>query len=165
MVRSAANWWLRTGCKIEGITVLGNGTKLKHKIVGKISWSHVPGLVYIDVPDGVMDPYVTVLSWNWIGDTIISGPGRIWLSELVISFYESESILMSDAETHIVISPQWNFGRSRNGKIIFYTWFYFLIPFFQRIKGHFLMPVSEIKPLRLKNPVSGQHTQWGSEIH
>lgn len=47
--------------KIESVTVLGNGTKLMHKIVGKISWSHVPGLVYIDVPDGVMDPYVTVL--------------------------------------------------------------------------------------------------------
>ena len=47
--------------KIEDITVLGNGTKLSHKIVGKISWSHVPGLVYIDVPASVKDKYVTVL--------------------------------------------------------------------------------------------------------
>lgn len=47
--------------KIEEITVVGNGAKLNHKIVGKISWSHVPGLVYIDVPENVLDKYVTVL--------------------------------------------------------------------------------------------------------
>jgi alpha-L-fucosidase len=47
--------------KIQEITVVGNGTKLNHKVVGKISWSHVPGLVYIDVPPIVLDQYVTVL--------------------------------------------------------------------------------------------------------
>ncbi len=47
--------------KIEDITVVGNGTKLSHKIVGKISWSPVPGLVYIDVPESVLDKYITVL--------------------------------------------------------------------------------------------------------
>jgi alpha-L-fucosidase len=47
--------------KIEDITVVGDGTKLTHKIVGKILWSHVPGLVYIDVPEKVLDKYVTVL--------------------------------------------------------------------------------------------------------
>jgi alpha-L-fucosidase len=47
--------------KIQEITVLGNGTKLDHKVVGKISWSHVPGLVYIDVPASTLDKYVTVL--------------------------------------------------------------------------------------------------------
>lgn len=48
-------------CKIEAITVVGNGTKLTHKVVGKISWSPVPGLVYIDLPEAVQDKYVTVL--------------------------------------------------------------------------------------------------------
>ena len=47
--------------KIEDITVVGNGTQLAHKVVGKISWSPVPGLVYIDVPEIVLDKYVTVL--------------------------------------------------------------------------------------------------------
>ena len=47
--------------KIQEITVLGNGTILKPKIVGKISWSPVPGLVYIDVPVSVADKYITVL--------------------------------------------------------------------------------------------------------
>lgn len=46
---------------IKDISVVGNGTKLNHKIVGKISWSPVPGLVYIDVPEAVLDKYVTVL--------------------------------------------------------------------------------------------------------
>lgn len=46
---------------IREITVLGSGKKLAHKVVGKISWSHVPGLVYIDLPAGNQDPYVTVL--------------------------------------------------------------------------------------------------------
>jgi alpha-L-fucosidase len=47
--------------KIQEITVVGNGIKLNHKVVGKISWSHVPGLVYIEVPPIVLDQYVTVL--------------------------------------------------------------------------------------------------------
>ncbi len=46
---------------IKEISVLGSGTKLEHKVVGKILWSHVPGLVYITVPEGVQDTYVTVL--------------------------------------------------------------------------------------------------------
>ena len=48
-------------CKIDDIMVLGNGEKLTHKIVGKISWSPVPGLVYINLPEGVQNKYVTVL--------------------------------------------------------------------------------------------------------
>jgi len=47
--------------KIQEISVVGNGTKLSHKIVGKISWSHVPGLVYFDVPAHVLDKYITVI--------------------------------------------------------------------------------------------------------
>ena len=47
--------------KITEITILGKGTKLTPKIVGKISWSKVPGLVYIDLPPGVQDEYITVL--------------------------------------------------------------------------------------------------------
>ncbi len=47
--------------KIKSIEILGNQTKLPHKIVGKISWSAVPGLVYIDVPSNKLDTYMTVL--------------------------------------------------------------------------------------------------------
>lgn len=47
--------------KIQDITVLGSNTKLTHKIVGKISWSHVPGLVYVNVPQNALDKYITVV--------------------------------------------------------------------------------------------------------
>jgi alpha-L-fucosidase len=47
--------------KIKSVEVLGNGSKLQPKIVGKISWSAIPGLVYIPVPENVQDEYVTVL--------------------------------------------------------------------------------------------------------
>jgi alpha-L-fucosidase len=46
---------------IKSITVVGEGTALQHKVVGKISWSSVPGLVYINVPQSVQDKYMTVL--------------------------------------------------------------------------------------------------------
>ncbi|MBV6642002.1 MAG: alpha-L-fucosidase, partial [Cyclobacteriaceae bacterium] len=47
--------------KISKITVVGEGSSLEHNVVGKISWSPVPGLVYITVPEEVQDKYVTVL--------------------------------------------------------------------------------------------------------
>ncbi|WP_017259406.1 alpha-L-fucosidase [Pedobacter arcticus] len=48
--------------KIKKIRVLGSDKQLQHKVVGKISWSPVPGLVYIDVPATVHDEYMTVLA-------------------------------------------------------------------------------------------------------
>lgn len=47
--------------QIKSISVLGSNAQLSHKIVGKISWSHVPGLVYIPMPETLLDPYVTVI--------------------------------------------------------------------------------------------------------
>jgi alpha-L-fucosidase len=48
--------------QIKDITVVGKGMKLPHQVVGKISWSPVPGLVYIDVPSQAVDKYMTVLA-------------------------------------------------------------------------------------------------------
>jgi len=48
--------------EIESINVVGSGTPLKWKIVGKISWSPVPGLVYVEVPRKKdFDKYLTVI--------------------------------------------------------------------------------------------------------
>lgn len=47
--------------KTTRVTVLGSGEELRSKIVGKISWSQVPGLVFIDVPEKFKDKYMTVL--------------------------------------------------------------------------------------------------------
>ena len=48
--------------KINKVRVVGSNQQLQHKIVGKISWSPVPGLVYIDVPQSLQDEYMTVLA-------------------------------------------------------------------------------------------------------
>lgn len=47
--------------KIKKITALNNGENVKWKIVGKISWSAVPGLVFVHVPPTVKDEYMSVL--------------------------------------------------------------------------------------------------------
>ena len=46
---------------ILDVEVLGTCQHAAHKVVGKISWSKVPGIVYIDGPEGVQDQYLTVL--------------------------------------------------------------------------------------------------------
>ena len=47
--------------EIESITVVGTGKSVNWKIVGKISWSPVPGLVYIEAPKKEdLDEYLTV---------------------------------------------------------------------------------------------------------
>lgn len=48
--------------EINRIWVVGEGTKLNWQVVGKQYWSSVPGVVYIDVPDEVLDPQVTVIA-------------------------------------------------------------------------------------------------------
>jgi alpha-L-fucosidase len=48
--------------KINRVWVLGNGTKLEAKVMMKMYWSAIPGLIYIDVPARVLDPQVTVLA-------------------------------------------------------------------------------------------------------
>ena len=59
--------------KINSISVVGADQQLGHKIVGKISWSPVPGLVYIDnIPDTAMDGYMTVL------EVKLDGPVKLY---------------------------------------------------------------------------------------
>ncbi|WP_439184674.1 alpha-L-fucosidase [Carboxylicivirga taeanensis] len=48
--------------KINRIWVVGNGTKLSHKIIGKQYWSAVPGIAYIDLPEKVLDNKMTVIA-------------------------------------------------------------------------------------------------------
>lgn len=57
---------------IRDIRVVGSEQHLKHEIVGKISWSEVPGLVYIDVPASALDEYMTVLALR------LDGPVRLY---------------------------------------------------------------------------------------
>lgn len=48
--------------QINRIRIVGDGTKLSHKVVGKMYWSEVPGLLYIDVPEEKLDSQVTVIA-------------------------------------------------------------------------------------------------------
>ena len=46
---------------IENVSIVGSDISLEWKIVGKISWCLVPGLVYIQVPEKYQDQYMTVI--------------------------------------------------------------------------------------------------------
>lgn len=48
--------------KINRIYTVGNGTKLTYKEYLKPYWSNNSGLIFIDVPDSVLDEYITVLA-------------------------------------------------------------------------------------------------------
>lgn len=58
--------------KILSVEVLGKPMPLKHRVVGKIGWSPVPGLVFIDVPEEAADPWMTVLKVK------LDGPVRLY---------------------------------------------------------------------------------------
>lgn len=47
---------------INRIRVVGNGTKLSYKIYNKAYWSSMPGIVYIEIPEYVLDKDVTVIA-------------------------------------------------------------------------------------------------------
>ena len=48
--------------KINSIWVVGSGIKLDHDIKMKAWWSKTPGLVFIDIPNNVLDKYITVIA-------------------------------------------------------------------------------------------------------
>jgi alpha-L-fucosidase len=60
---------------INRIWVVGNATKLHHQIVGKLYWTQVPGIVYIDVPERVLDPRGTVIA------VLLDGPISLYTEE------------------------------------------------------------------------------------
>jgi alpha-L-fucosidase len=61
--------------KIKDVKVLGKETSLPHKVVGKISWSPVPGLVFIDIPRIELDAYMTVLELK------LEGPVKLYAGQ------------------------------------------------------------------------------------
>ncbi|MBD0831906.1 alpha-L-fucosidase [Aestuariibaculum sediminum] len=59
--------------KVNRAWVVGNGTKLKTDVVGKLYWSKVPGLLYIDLPEEVQDENVTVIALQLDGEVDLYG--------------------------------------------------------------------------------------------
>jgi len=54
--------------KVNRIWVVGNGTKLSYDIKMKQYWSSTPGILYIEVPEEVLDPQLTVISILFDGE-------------------------------------------------------------------------------------------------
>jgi alpha-L-fucosidase len=57
---------------INRIWIVGNGAKLSWDVKMKAYWSSVPGLVYIDVPEHVLDEQVTVIA------VLLKGPIELY---------------------------------------------------------------------------------------
>ncbi|HPG33968.1 MAG TPA: alpha-L-fucosidase, partial [Lentimicrobium sp.] len=62
--------------KVNRVWVVGNGTKLSYKVIGKQYWSDAPGLLYIDVPDEVQDKDVTVIA------ILLEGEANLFSNEI-----------------------------------------------------------------------------------
>ncbi|MBP3228277.1 MAG: alpha-L-fucosidase [Bacteroidaceae bacterium] len=58
--------------KVNRVWVVGNGTMLPYKVYNKNYWNDVPGNLYIDVPDAVLDPQITVLA------VLLDSPVRLY---------------------------------------------------------------------------------------
>jgi len=58
--------------KVNSVWVVGNGASLKHKVYNKNYWSAVPGNLYIEVPDNVLDPQITVIA------VLLDGPIQLY---------------------------------------------------------------------------------------
>ena len=48
--------------RIKDVRVVGNNEKLKWVRYNDISWSEVPGVCYVEVPENVLDEKITVLA-------------------------------------------------------------------------------------------------------
>ncbi len=57
---------------VQRVWVVGNGTTLNHKTYNRPYWSEVAGNLYIDVPDDVIDPDITVLA------VLLDGPVKLY---------------------------------------------------------------------------------------
>ena len=57
--------------RVNRVWVVGNGTMLNYKVYNKAYWNATPGNLYIDVPDNVLDPQITVLA------VLLDGPVEI----------------------------------------------------------------------------------------
>lgn len=58
--------------KVNRIWVVGNGAMLNYKVFNKNYWNDIPGNLYIDVPDHVLDPQITVIA------VLLDGPCKLY---------------------------------------------------------------------------------------
>jgi alpha-L-fucosidase len=46
---------------IKRVSVVGSDQELKHRKIGGASWMEIPGVLWVEVPEEVLDPNATVL--------------------------------------------------------------------------------------------------------
>lgn len=64
--------------RITKVRVVGDGTELGGRHYNDIPWSEVPGVYYINVPDSVLDPEITVLAIEMDRPaTVYRGSGQV----------------------------------------------------------------------------------------
>jgi len=61
--------------KVNRVWVVGSGQMLNYKVYNKNYWSQVPGNLYIEVPDSVLDPQITVLA------VLLDSPVKLYRGE------------------------------------------------------------------------------------
>ena len=61
--------------RVHRVWVVGNGAMLPYKVYNKNYWNDLPGNLYIDVPDTVLDENITVLA------VLLDGPCRLYRGE------------------------------------------------------------------------------------
>lgn len=63
--------------EVKRVSVVGSGRELNHRKVGGAPWMDIPGVLWIDVPDDVLDPNATVLKIELDGPLdLYSGSGH-----------------------------------------------------------------------------------------
>lgn len=63
---------------VKKIWVVGDRTELNFSVYNKLSWSNAPGIVYIDVPEEVLDDNITVLAVQLDGPVnMYEGEGQV----------------------------------------------------------------------------------------
>lgn len=63
---------------IKRVTVLGSGQELTHRVTGGAPWAHLPGILWVDVPETVLDAQATVLKVELDGELdLYSGSGDV----------------------------------------------------------------------------------------
>lgn len=62
---------------VVSCTVLGTGDVLTHQLIGGASWAEIPGVLWIDVPQQVVDPNATVVKLEFAEPIdLYTGKGR-----------------------------------------------------------------------------------------
>lgn len=61
--------------KVNRVWVVGNGAMLNYKVYNKNYWNEVPGNLYIDVPENVLDKNITVIA------VLLDGPIKLYKGE------------------------------------------------------------------------------------